>query len=103
MQHPPGGGPTLSTRTPLPPPPPPLAAAPTGRVTLPWRAVVLAAAIALAFADAAIVVLGLPAIYGELHTTVVQASWVITLYALVVAVVALALGPLARRLRPAPV
>ena len=43
-----------------------------------WRAVILAAAVALAFADASIVVLGLPSIYGELQTTVVQASWVIT-------------------------
>ena len=65
------------------------------------RALLLAAAVALAFADAPIVVLGLPAIYGELNTTVVQASWVITVYAVVVAVVALALGPLGPRLRPA--
>jgi MFS family permease len=64
---------------------------------------VLAAAVALAFADASIVVLGLPSIYGDLHTTVVEASWVITVYAVVVTVVALALGPLARRLAPATV
>ena len=84
------------------PPPPPLTPAAVARPPV-WRAVLLAAAIALAFADASIVVLGLPAIYGELHTTLVQTSWVITLYAVVVAVVAAALGPLARRLRPAPV
>jgi MFS family permease len=69
----------------------------------PWRAVILAAAVALAFADASIVVLGLPSIYGELQTTVVQASWVITVYAVVVTVVALLIGPLAARLRPASV
>jgi hypothetical protein len=40
-----------------------------------WRAVILATAVALAFADASIVVLGLPSIYGELQTTVVEASW----------------------------
>ncbi len=60
----------------------------------------LAAAVALAFADASIVVLGLPAIYGELDTTVVQASWVITVYAVVVTLVALVLGPISPRLRP---
>ncbi len=69
----------------------------------PWRAVTLAAAVALAFADASVVVLGLPSIYGELHTTVVQASWVITVYAVVVTVVALLVGPLGARLRPASV
>ena len=68
-----------------------------------WRAVILAAAVALAFADASIVVLGLPSIYGQLQTTVVQASWVITVYAVVVTVVALLIGPLAARLRPASV
>ena len=47
--------------------------------------------------------LGLPSIYGELQTTVVQASWVITVYAVVVTVVALLIGPLAARLRPASV
>jgi MFS family permease len=87
----------------------PVAAAPDPDIPAPatggsrWRAVVLAAAVALAFADASIVVLGLPSIYGELHTTVVQASWVITVYALVVMLVALALGPLSSRLRPAGV
>jgi predicted MFS family arabinose efflux permease len=54
----------------------------------------------MAFADASIVVLGLPAIYGELNTTVVQASFVITLYAVVVTVVALVLAVFARRSRP---
>jgi MFS family permease len=68
-----------------------------------WRAVILAIAIAFAFADASIVVLGLPSIYGELQTTIVQASWVITIYALVVTIVALLIGPLAARLRPASV
>jgi MFS family permease len=68
-----------------------------------WRAVILAAAVALAFADASIVVLGLPSIYGELQTTIVQASWVITIYAVVVTVVALLIGPVAARLRPASV
>ena len=55
----------------------------------------------LAFADASIVVLGLPDIYNELDTTVVQTSWVITLYAVVVMVVALVLSFVATRARPA--
>ena len=123
----------MSTTTPspgLPPPPPPTVARPGGagpgtppappadarraldpHTDLPsgaaggtrWRAVILAAAVALAFADASIVVLGLPSIYGELQTTVVQASWVITVYAVVVTVVALLTGPLAARRRPASV
>jgi predicted MFS family arabinose efflux permease len=70
---------------------------------VPWRPILLATAVALAFADASIVVLGLPAIYGELDTTVVQASWVITLYAVVITAVAAGLGLFARRLRPYPV
>jgi len=119
--------PTSAPSPSLPPPPPPTAAWPSAAgpgaasgdaspsldpdADLPsraaggsrWRAVILAIAIAFAFADASIVVLGLPSIYGELQTTVVQASWVITIYALVVTVVALLIGPLAARLRPASV
>jgi MFS family permease len=91
----------------LPPPVPlpPTAAAPVAgnRRSVPWRPVLLCIAVALAFADASIVVLGLPAIYGELGTTVVQASWVITLYAVVITAVAVGLGVFARRLRPFPV
>jgi MFS family permease len=120
----------MSTSTPppgLPPPPPPTLARPgvagpgappaeAARAVDPdaglpsgaaggagWRALILAAAVAFAFADASIVVLGLPSIYGELQTTVVEASWVITVYAVVVTVVALLIGPLAARLRPASV
>ncbi len=59
----------------------------------------LAVAVALAFADASIVVLGLPDIYREMDTTVVQASWVITVYALVVTIVAAVLALLASRVR----
>jgi MFS family permease len=62
----------------------------------------LAAGVAVAFADSSIVVLALPDLYGEFDTTLVGVSWVITSYNLVVAVVALALVPFARRLRPRP-
>jgi len=51
----------------------------------------VAAAVAVAFADSSIVVLALPALYSELHTSVVGVSWVITSYNLVVAVAAFAL------------
>ena len=54
---------------------------------------------ALAFADASIVVLGLPDIYRELETTVVEASWVITVYAIVVVIVSAVLALLASRVR----
>jgi MFS family permease len=56
----------------------------------------------VAFADSSIVVLALPDLYGEYDTTLVGVSWVITSYNLVVALAALALVPLARRLRPRP-
>jgi predicted MFS family arabinose efflux permease len=51
----------------------------------------VAAAVAVAFADSSIVVLALPALYADLHTSVVGVSWVITSYNLVVAVAAFAL------------
>lgn len=57
-------------------------------------------AIAVAFADSSIVALALPELYGRFHTTIVGVSWVITAYNLVVAVVAFALAPWARRVQP---
>ena len=61
----------------------------------------MAAAVALAFADSSIVMLGLPEIYGELEATISEVALVITAYNLVVAVVALALVPVVGRVRPA--
>ncbi|WP_217915503.1 MFS transporter [Miltoncostaea marina] len=66
-------------------------------------AALLAAAVALAFADSSIVMLGLPEIYGELEASIPGVSLVITAYNLVVAVAAFAVLPLVRRARPAPV
>lgn len=65
-------------------------------------AILLAGAVALAFADSSIVMLGLPEIYGELDASIPGVSLVITAYNLVVAVVAFALVPALRRVRPAP-
>ncbi|HMN99125.1 MAG TPA: MFS transporter [Miltoncostaeaceae bacterium] len=65
--------------------------------------VLLAVAVGLAFADSSIVMLGLPEIYGELDASILGASFVITSYNLVVAVVAFALIPVMRRTRPLPV
>lgn len=65
-------------------------------------ALLLAAAVALAFADSSIVMLGLPEIYGELNASIPEVSLVITGYNAVVAVVALALVPVVRRVRPGP-
>ncbi len=61
----------------------------------------LAVAVALAFADSSVVMLGLPEIYGELDASISGVSFVITAYNLAVAVVALALVPVVGRVRPA--
>ena len=58
----------------------------------------VAAAVAIAFADSSIVVLALPELYGRFDTTIEGVSWVVTAYNLAVAVAALALVPLVRRL-----
>ncbi len=65
-----------------------------------WPALMLALAVALAFADSSIVMLGLPEIYGDLDASITGVSLVITGYNVVVAIVALALVPLIGRLRP---
>lgn len=66
-------------------------------------ALLLALAVGLAFADTAIVMLGLPEIYSQFGGSVIEVSLVATSYNLVVAVAAFALLPLVRRVRPAPV
>jgi predicted MFS family arabinose efflux permease len=58
----------------------------------------VAAAVAIAFADSSIVVLALPELYGRFQTSIEGVSWIITAYNLAVAVTALALVPLVRRL-----
>ena len=65
--------------------------------------VLLAMAVGLAFADSSIVMLGLPEIYGELNASIPGASFVITAYNLVVAIVAFLLIPVMRRVAPIPV
>lgn len=60
----------------------------------------LIAAVALAFADASVVALALPDLYGEFDTTIVGVSWVLTTYALAVALTAVPVALLHRRLRP---
>src|SRR5262249_38510980 len=54
-------------------------------------------AVAVAFADSSIVVLALPALYTDFHTSLVGVSWVITSYNLVVVVGAFALVPFTSR------
>ena len=61
----------------------------------------LAAAVAFALADSSIVVLALPELYGDFNTTIQGVSWVITAYNLAVVVGAIAVLPLAGRVRPA--
>jgi MFS family permease len=65
-----------------------------------WQAPLVAAAVAVTFADSSIVVLALPELYGRFNTSIVGVSWVITAYNLVVAVGAFALIPLLRRVDP---
>jgi MFS family permease len=65
-------------------------------------AVALSMAVALAFADASVVALALPDLYAEFDTTIVGVSWVLTTYALVVAVTAVPVALLHNRLRPLP-
>jgi MFS family permease len=60
----------------------------------------LVAAVGLAFADASIVVLALPRIYARFDTTIVGVSWVLTAYAVIVTVVALAVAAAHRWMRP---
>jgi MFS family permease len=55
-------------------------------------------AVALAFADASIVVLALPEIVTRLHTSISNVTWVITAYNLALIVTAAAVIPFARRL-----
>jgi predicted MFS family arabinose efflux permease len=61
----------------------------------------LAAAVAFALADSSIVVLALPELYGDFDTTIQGVSWIITAYNLAVVVGAVAVLPLAGRVRPA--
>jgi MFS family permease len=60
-------------------------------------ALVVAAAVAVAFADSSIVVLALPDLYSRFATSIVGVSWVITSYNLVLAGCAFALVPAIRR------
>ncbi|HXV58722.1 MAG TPA: MFS transporter [Gaiellaceae bacterium] len=70
-----------------------------GRASLAYE-VALAVAVAVAFADSAIVVLALPELYAELETSISGLHWVITAYNAAVVVGAAALFPLLRRVRP---
>ena len=60
----------------------------------------LLAAVALAFADASVVALALPELYGEFDTSIVGVSWVLTTYALAVAIAAIPVAMFHRRLHP---
>ncbi len=88
------GGPAPS---PLPPPlPPPPSRRGWGSSLL---VAVLAIAVGLAFADTSVVVLALPDLYREFHTSIVSVSWVLTAYAAVLALAALLVGLFGSRAR----
>lgn len=61
-------------------------------------AALVAAAVAIAFADSSIVVLALPQLYARFHTTIEGVAWVVTGYNAAVAATALALVFLVHRL-----
>ena len=63
-----------------------------------WQSATVRLAVALAFADASIVVLALPEIVTRLHTSISQVTWVIMAYNLALIVTAVAIIPFARRL-----
>jgi MFS family permease len=63
--------------------------------------IALSISVAVAFADSSIVVLALPELFVELHTTIPRISWVVTAYNLAVVVGAFGLLPFVRRVRPA--
>jgi MFS family permease len=65
-----------------------------------WQSATVRLAVALAFADASIVVLALPEIVARLHTSISQVTWVIMAYNLALIVTAAAVIPFARRLDP---
>jgi MFS family permease len=72
-------------------------AAPSSRST-PVVAALVATGVAVAFADSSIVVLALPQLYGQLHTSIEGVAWVVTAYNAAVAVAAFALILLVHRL-----
>src|SRR6478735_3140931 len=65
------------------------------------RFALLGAAVALAFADSSIVVLALPALLSRFHTSIQNVAWIVTSYNVVVALAALPLVRVARRMDPA--
>ena len=65
-------------------------------------AALVIAAVGLAFADASVVALALPDLYGEFDTSIVGVSWVLTTYALAVAAAAVPVALLHRRVHPLP-
>jgi predicted MFS family arabinose efflux permease len=79
-------------------PRPPAADASTARL---WQNLTVRLAVALAFADASIVVLALPQIVVRLHTSISHVTWVIMAYNLALIVTAAVVIPFGRRLASA--
>jgi MFS family permease len=67
-----------------------------------WQNLWVRLAVALAFADASIVVLALPEVVNRLHVTISVVVWVIVAYNLALIVGAVAIIPVARRVSSAP-
>ena len=88
---------TTTTSWPPPSPSPLPPAPPVDRRARPIAAIVLVTAVALAFADVSIVALAIPDLYIEFGSTIPAVSWVLTGYALAVAVSGVAWLVLLRR------
>lgn len=86
----------MNTTTTNWPPPSPSPLPPLRRAT-PIAAIVVVTAVALVFADASIVALAIPDLYIEFGSTIPGVSWVLTGYALAVAIAGLAWLVLLRR------
>src|SRR5215470_6860318 len=67
-----------------------------------WQRMALQLAVALAFADASIVVLALPRIVDELHTSISAVTWVIMAYNLALIAGVLAYLAVQNRFGPRP-
>ena len=83
-----GGNPPPPLSPPPPAPPQPVNQQSRHR----FAAAVVVAAVALAFADASVVALALPDLYLEFEASISAVSWVLTAYALAVAVAGLVLS-----------
>ena len=71
---------------------------PSTQTSVRWAGASVRLAIALAFADASVVVLALPQIVQRLHTSISHVTWVITAYNVALILCTIVIVPFASRL-----